>query len=167
MHRDTGGRGDAGATLVEFALVFPIFFVLLCGIIGGCYLAYQNSSLHDGATAGARMASIETSLLDSQTGQGAYCESGLPVPIQTAVANAAPLLKVNPAPLCATSSSATQLTQTSVVNGDVNIVVSCGGSCGNPSTTAVSLTVRTKGLVAPIGITFNLSATSQEPVLSP
>ena len=160
-----GRRAETGATLVEFALVFPIVFMLICGIIGGCFLAFQNSALHDGATAGARMASIETSLVSQSNGQ--YCESGTPVPIEKAVSQAAPFLAVNPAPLCATNSTATQLTQSPAINGDVNITVTCGGTCASPTSTAVSLTFTTKGLVAPIGLTYNMTASSQDPVLSP
>ncbi len=98
-------RDETGATLVEFALVAPLVFLLIFGLIGGSYLAFQNSSLHDGATAGARMASIETGLLTQDnpaTGtpwpNGLYCESDLPVPIEKAVSGAAPLVTVNPAP---------------------------------------------------------------------
>jgi len=161
-----GRRGDeSGATIVEFAFVAPIFFLLLFGIIAGCYLVFQSSSLHDGATAGARMASIESKLLQPQA-NGTFCESGSPVPIEKAVAQASSLVTVNPAPLCATSSGATELTQPTVP-GDVNITVTCGGSCAAPQTTAVSLALTTKGLVAPFGLTYHLSATSQVPVLSP
>ncbi len=157
-------RDDTGATLVEFALVAPLLFLLLFGIIAGCFLAYQNSALHDGASAGARMASIESPLLTA--GNGEYCETGLPTSIAKAVSQAAPLLTVNTAPLCAANKNAITLTQPAV-NGDVNIIVTCGGSCGAPTTIEVSLAVTTKGLVAPIGLTYNLTASSQVPVLSP
>jgi hypothetical protein len=168
---DAHGRSDTGATLVEFVLVAPVVFIMIFGIIAGCYLAFQNSALHDGATAGSRMASIETSLETLQTSgpmQGSYCESGSPVPIEKAVAQAAPLLPVNPNPLCATSQTAMALTQTAV-NGDVNITVTCSGSegCLSPTTTAVSLALTTGGLVAPFGLTYNMSATSEVPVESP
>ena len=164
------GDSESGATLVEFALVFPLAFILLCGIIGGCYLAYQNSALHNGATAGARMASIESGLVTLQTAgssAGQYCESDTPAPIEKTVAQAVPLLTVNPAPLCATSATATQLTQSPVVAGDVNITVTCGGTCASPNATAVLLNYGAKGLVAPFGLSYNLSAASQDPVLSP
>ena len=161
LHR----RAETGATLVEFAFVVPVVFMLIFGIIAGCYLAYQDSALHDGVSAGSRMASIETSLV-SPAGD-LYCESGRPVPIEKAVSQASPLLAVNPAPLCATSATATQLTQSPTVNGDVNITVTCGGTCASPTTTAVTLAFSTKGLVAPFGLTYNLTATSQVPVLSP
>ncbi len=159
-------RGDeTGATLVEFALVAPLVFLLIFALIGGSYLAFQNASLHDGATAGARMASIETSLV-TQDAPNLYCESGTPSSIERAVSGAAPLVKVNPAPLCGTSSTATQLTQTPVA-GDVNITVTCGGTCAAPTSTTVSLGYNAKGIVAPFGLTYNMTATSQDPVLSP
>jgi Flp pilus assembly protein TadG len=162
--RRRGRHDETGATLVEFALVAPLVFLLIFGIIAGCFLAYQNSAMHDGATAGARMASIETSLVTAQN--GVFCESGTPVSIEKTVSSASPLLTVNPAPLCAQTMTATQLTQPAV-SGDVNITVTCGGSCAAPTTVAVSLALRTKGLVAPIGLTYNLTASSQVPVLSP
>jgi hypothetical protein len=160
-------RAETGATLVEFALVAPVVFMLIFGIISGCFLAYQNSALHDGATAGARMASIESQLVALNPTNGLYCESGSPVSIEKAVAQATPLLKVNPAPLCATSAGASQLTQGPDVPGDVNITVTCGGGCASPTSTLVALAFSTKGLVAPIGLTYHLTATSQDPVLSP
>jgi len=165
-------RGEAGATLVEFALVAPLVFIMLFGLIGGCFLAYQNSALHDGATAGARMASIETSLVSVTNGQ--FCESGSPTSIESAVAQASPLLTVNPAPLCdqtgaPSANAVTTLTQGAPVDGDVNIVVTCSPDCSaaDLSSVEVSLTLGTKGLVAPIGLTYHLSASSQVPVLSP
>ena len=121
-------RPETGSTLVEFAFVVPVVFMLIFGIIA---------------------------------------ESGRPFSIEKAVAQGSPLITVNPAPLCATSATATQLTQSPIVNGDVNITVTCGGTCAAPSTTAVTLAFDTKGLVAPFGLTYDLTATSQVPVLSP
>jgi Flp pilus assembly protein TadG len=170
MTRPVGRRSESGATLVEFALVFPIAMLLICGIIAGCYLAYQNSALHDGATAGARMASIETNLATLQSSgpnAGSYCESGAPTPIEKTVAQAVPLLTVNPAQLCGSSAAATELTQIPPVNGDVNITVVCGGTCASPTSTAVDLSYGAKGIAAPLGLTYNMSATSQVPVLTP
>jgi Flp pilus assembly protein TadG len=154
--RRTLRRDEAGATLVEFALVAPVVFLMIFGLIGGCFLAYQNSAIHDGASAGSRMASIESPLIDPKTG----CES-TPNTIATAIAQAAPLLTVNQDLLCANSTN-TEMTQTQV-DGDVNILVICGGSCASPATVEVQLTYRTKGLVAPIGLTYNLTAKSTDP----
>ncbi len=159
-------RSESGATLVEFALVAPVVFMLIFGLIAGCFLAYQNSAMHDGATAGARTGSIESPLV-----QGS-CESGQPESIIASVSHAAPLLTVNPAPLCV-QSNPDEMTENSPVNGDVNIVVDCFDStgvptacAGTPGSLAVSLTLSTKGLVAPIGLTYHLAASSQDPVLN-
>jgi Flp pilus assembly protein TadG len=161
-HKDCR-RAETGATLVEFALVAPVVFLLLFGLIGGAYLAYQNSALHDGATAGARTASIETSLVQSEGGNE-YCESGTPTSIETSVAQAAPLLHVNMTPLCASTAGASVLTQGQPVPGDVNITVTCTGGCAAPTATSVTLSYTAQGLVAPFGLTYNMKATSQDPI---
>jgi len=57
-------RGEeTGATLVEFALVAPVVFLMIFGHHRGLLLAYHEFTrpLRDGATAGARMASIDMS----------------------------------------------------------------------------------------------------------
>jgi Flp pilus assembly protein TadG len=160
------GREETGATLVEFALVAPLVFMLIFGLIAGSFLAFQNASLHDGATAGSRMASIETSLV-TQDASNLYCESGSPTSIEQAVKGAAPLVSVNPAPLCSTSSTSDTLSQSTTVDGDANITVTCGGSCAAPTSTTVTLTFDAKGIAAPFGLTYNMTATSQDPVESP
>jgi Flp pilus assembly protein TadG len=160
------GRGDeTGATLVEFALVAPLVFMLIFGLIAGSYLAFQNASLHDGATAGSRMASIESNLV-VQDAPNEYCESGTPTSIEKAVAGAAPLVAINPNPLCATTSTATELTQNPVA-GDADITVTCGGTCAVPTSATVTLTYQAQGIAAPFGLTYNMTATSQDPVESP
>jgi Flp pilus assembly protein TadG len=152
---------ESGQALVEFALVVPIALVLLFGIIAICFLGFQNSSLHNGASAGSREASIETSLLTPSGGQ--YCESGQPASIEQAVSRAAALLPVNMAPLCAASQSATQLTQTPNVANKVNITVTCVGGCATPSSVDVSASYNAQG----ISFTDPMTAASQTPVLGP
>jgi Flp pilus assembly protein TadG len=166
-------RDDTGATLVEFALVAPLVFLLIFALIGGCYLAFQNAGLHDGATAGGRMASIETNLLtqdDPATGEpwpgNMYCESGKPQSIESAVADAAPLVHVNMAPLCASKAAAKTLMQSPTVNGEVNITVSCVPGCDAPMSTSVSLVYNAKGIVAPFGLTYHMTAISADPALT-
>ena len=152
---------ESGQALVEFALVIPIALVLLFGIIAICFLGFQNSSLHNGASAGSREASIETSLV-TQTG-GQYCESDQPTSIEQAVSRAAVLLPVNMAPLCANSQNATQLTQTPNVANKVNITVTCVGGCATPTGVEVSVSYDAQG----ISFTDPMTATSQTPELGP
>ena len=165
-------RPESGATLVEFALVAPVLFLLLFGLISGCFLVYQDAAIHNGATAGARSASIESPLENSSS----FCEASSPSSIVAAVAGATPILSVNPAQLCADppNANATTMTQTTVP-GDVNITVNCYGAgdaaapcSGNPANIGVTLDFTTQGLVAPFGLNYHMQATSvdPEPILS-
>jgi Flp pilus assembly protein TadG len=54
-----------GQTLVEFALVLPIFLLVLFGIIDAGRLVYQNTTLSQAAREGARLASVEVYWLAS------------------------------------------------------------------------------------------------------
>jgi hypothetical protein len=48
-----------GQTLVEFAMVLPVFFVVLFGLFDGGRLVYANSVLSQAAREGARLAAAE------------------------------------------------------------------------------------------------------------
>src|ERR1700676_4898677 len=98
-------RDSRGQSMVEFALVFPIAIVLCLGIISGSYLFFQSSTLSDGARAGARMATLETSLQDTSPTGCVLCLSGsgestAATTIEAAVAKAAPQLVINSNRLC-------------------------------------------------------------------
>jgi Flp pilus assembly protein TadG len=54
-----------GQTLVEFALVFPIFVLMLFGLIDMGRYVYFSSTLSQAAREGARLASVEASWLGS------------------------------------------------------------------------------------------------------
>jgi TadE-like protein len=58
--KDKGGQG-----LVEFALVLPIFLLLLFGLIDAGRLVYQNSVVSQAAREAARLASVEASWIGS------------------------------------------------------------------------------------------------------
>jgi TadE-like protein len=55
-HRHAGRRGQA---MVEFALVIPIFLLMLFGLIDLARIVYANSALSQAAREGARVASVE------------------------------------------------------------------------------------------------------------
>jgi Flp pilus assembly protein TadG len=50
--------GDGGAVLVEFAIVAPLFFLLVFGIIEFGWAFYQNLDLRHGAREGSRLAAV-------------------------------------------------------------------------------------------------------------
>ena len=54
-------RRVRGQSLVEFALVFPIFVFLLFAVIDGGRLVFANSAVSNAAREGARLASVEAS----------------------------------------------------------------------------------------------------------
>lgn len=57
--RATGGRDSSrGATLVEFSLVFPIFMLLVFGLLDVGHMVYVNNALSEGAREGSRYASV-------------------------------------------------------------------------------------------------------------
>jgi Flp pilus assembly protein TadG len=59
------GRRSLGQTLVEFALVLPIFFLLLFGLIDVGRLVYMNSTLSQATREAARLGAVEASWLAS------------------------------------------------------------------------------------------------------
>lgn len=59
--RARSARRSRGQSLVEFALVLPIFLFLLFAVIDGGRYVYLNSSLSNAAREGARLGSVEAS----------------------------------------------------------------------------------------------------------
>jgi Flp pilus assembly protein TadG len=54
-----GSRGALGQTLVEFALVFPIFILVLCGLIDMGRAVYSNNTLAQAAREATRLAATQ------------------------------------------------------------------------------------------------------------
>jgi len=157
---------DSGQGLVEFSLVGPIALVLIFGIIVASFLFFQRSDLRDGATAGARMAAVETSLATQVGSQ--YCESNSPQPIETVVGTAVPGIQINTARLCASSSTATQLTQSPSSSTGVNVTVTASPNISSPSTLTVTLNYTAKGFgPPPFNGSYVMSSASTVPTKVP
>jgi hypothetical protein len=58
-------RHSPGQTLVEFALVFPVFVLLFFGVIDGGRAIYMNTVVSQAAREGARLAAVEASWMGS------------------------------------------------------------------------------------------------------
>jgi Flp pilus assembly protein TadG len=68
------GRGDKAAALVEFALVMPLLFLLLFGVIEFSWAFFQNLDVRHGAREAARLAAVnypDTSTTCTAGGAGA------------------------------------------------------------------------------------------------
>ncbi len=61
VSRTAGSRRRSGQGLVEFALVLPIFLLILFGVIDLGRYVYLNSTLSQAAREGARVAAVEAS----------------------------------------------------------------------------------------------------------
>lgn len=55
-----GRRRERGATLVEFAIIAPILFALVFGIIDFAWILGQHQDVRHGAREGARLAAVNT-----------------------------------------------------------------------------------------------------------
>jgi Flp pilus assembly protein TadG len=62
--REGGLHSDTGAAAVEFALLLPIFLILLFGIVDISLLVYSKSVLGNAAYEGARLATLGASVAD-------------------------------------------------------------------------------------------------------
>ena len=68
-------RRSPGQSLVEFALVLPIFLLLLFGLIDGARLVFQHTVLSQAAREGARVASVEAGWIGT-SGSGCGTSGG-------------------------------------------------------------------------------------------
>jgi Flp pilus assembly protein TadG len=70
MHRRSGQRGQG---LVEFALVLPVFLLMLFGLVDVGRYVYMNSVLSQAAREGARVAAAEASWIGKTTTDDPSC----------------------------------------------------------------------------------------------
>ena len=66
---------DGGATAVEFALVGPIFLLFMIGLIYTCMVFFTMGSMQYAVEAGARCASIQTTVCTSSATIVSYTQS--------------------------------------------------------------------------------------------
>ncbi len=139
-------RQSAGHGLVEFALVIPIFFVLLFGLLDAGRFVFMSSVLSQAAREGARLAAVEASWIgstDPSCGQvgGPVCPATAAA-LKTDVVNAANRM-VSPFGTIAAA----------------NVYISCdpaGGSTPTGSWTTGTACTGTVGTTPGTGATGNL-----------
>jgi Flp pilus assembly protein TadG len=163
-----------GQSVVEFALVAPIFFAVLFGIIAAGWLFFQNSAVSDAAQGGAREALVESSLAQKPTSgpyQSDLCESGSPRTIVAAGQQAANILPIDPNPLCqlptpnpacnfTTAQAANALSQTPVAGDATICVLATSGTISSWSTLQVTVIYVAHPLEPLLGTSITLRASS-------
>jgi Flp pilus assembly protein TadG len=68
-------RNEEGTTAVEFAIVAPVFILLVLGTIALCFGLFLVGSLHFAVEDGARCASVKTTICTDATSTIAYTQS--------------------------------------------------------------------------------------------
>lgn len=167
-------RKHSGQGMVEFALVAPVFFAVLVGIIAAGWLFFQNSAVSDAAQGGAREALVETPLVLTPTSgpyAGDLCESGSPRAIVAAAQQAANILQLDPNPLCnlatpnpacnfTSGQAANALTQTPVA-GDASVcLLVTNGTLTSWTTITVKVVYVAHPLEPLLGSSIGLTASS-------
>ena len=68
-------RNQQGTTAVEFAIIAPVFILLVFGTIGLCFALFLVGSLHFAVEDGARCASVKASICPDTDTTVAYTQS--------------------------------------------------------------------------------------------
>jgi hypothetical protein len=113
---DAERRRSSGQSLVEFALLLPLFVLLLFGVIDGGRLVYENSVVSQAAREAARQASVEASWLGSTD---ASCGAAHGPVCPTGVTSGSPSLKSD------ARAAANRMTTPFGSIGDGHIFISC------------------------------------------
>jgi Flp pilus assembly protein TadG len=66
---------DEGTTAVEFAIIVPVFILLIIGTIALCFALFLVGSLHFAVEDGARCASVKTTICTDAASTIAYTQS--------------------------------------------------------------------------------------------
>lgn len=135
----------SGQTLVEFALVLPLFLLLLFAVIDGGRLVYENSVVSQAAREGARLAAVEAGWIGSSdpacgTVNGPVCPAG--------VATGTPSLKGD------VLAAANRMTTPFGRVADAHLFISCTAQGGGPSGawTGVSCASPTAGSIVSVRV---------------
>ena len=67
-------QNQDGATAVEFAIIAPVFMLLILGTIALCFALFLVGSLHFAVEDGARCASVKTTICTDATSTIAYTQ---------------------------------------------------------------------------------------------
>lgn len=68
-------RNEEGTTAVEFAIIAPVFILMIFGTIGLCFALFLVGSLHFAVEDGARCASVKTAICSDSATTVAYTQS--------------------------------------------------------------------------------------------
>ena len=99
-------RNQEGTTAVEFAIIAPIFILVVLGTIGLCFALFLIGSLHFAVEDGARCASVKTTICQDSPTTIAYTQSRYLGP------NVSPTFTYNNAASCGPANTGNSVTGT-------------------------------------------------------
>lgn len=99
-------RNQKGTTAVEFAIIAPVFIMLVLGTIGLCFALFLVGSLHFAVEDGARCASVKTTICTDSASTIAYTQSRYLGP------NVSPTFTYNNAASCGPANTGNSVTGT-------------------------------------------------------
>jgi hypothetical protein len=155
---------ERGQSAVEFALVAPIFFALLFGVIAAGWLFFQSSAVNDAAQGGAREA-IVVGFSGQRLSLSGGCATGTPISVQQAAQHAANILPVDPNPLCQVANSSFCRTGNTLLSQlpagqDAQVELCVQGGVNSPSAYTVKVTYTAHPLEPLLGTSVTLTSTS-------
>jgi hypothetical protein len=149
------GQRTRGQSLVEFALVLPIFLLLLFGVIDAGRMVYLHTVLSQAAREGARVASVEASWI-GETSPGCGTTNGPTCPTNTGAMYADVLQAANRMVQPFASLTASQI--------DVQCDPSGGAPTGNWTASDCPAANRDSGDVASVRVVSDFTAVT--PIIS-
>jgi Flp pilus assembly pilin Flp len=106
-------RNQEGTTAVEFAIIAPVFILVVLGTIGLCFTLFLIGSLHFAVEDGARCASVKTSICQDIPTTIAYTQSRYLGP------NVSPTFTLNNAAPCGPANTGNSVTGTVSYTWDI------------------------------------------------
>jgi len=108
-------RNQEGTTAVEFAIIAPMFILLVLGTIGLCFALFLVGSLHFAVEDGARCASVKTSICQDTPTTIAYTRTRYLGP------NVSPTFAHNAAAACGPANTGNSVTGTVNYTMDIGL----------------------------------------------
>ncbi|HZT97316.1 MAG TPA: TadE family protein [Chloroflexota bacterium] len=163
--------GSKGQGVVEFALVFPIFIMLLFGLFNGAWLFFQQESINNAARSAAREAAILNPLFEaggaggcsSTYGEPSVAQASPAMPIERAAQQGSALVPINTSILCAAGGTSATMTSSTSQAGTATVTVTASPILDSANTVSATVTFTAHPL-APFWpqAALTLSATSTE-----
>lgn len=136
-------RPAPGQAIVELALAFPLFVLVLFGIISGSWLFFQQQSVVNAARSAARDAAILNPLFVNGASGGCEPTAAQASPAQTieaAAQSGSALVSINSSQICGSSGGGTTMSSSTSNPSRATVTVTASPTLDSPNTVTVTVT---------------------------